>query len=108
MTGAAMTMARRTFVLDAGDACLDGHFPDRPIIPGVVLLDAAMTAFGLTPPVRIEQAKFLQPCAPGMTLELTMTPVADGADVRVEHDGRLMASARLRARVDRDAEAGDV
>jgi len=103
-----MAMARHAFVLDAGDACLDGHFPGRPIIPGVVLLDAAMSAFGLAPPLRIEQAKFLQPCVPGMTLELVMSHTTTGIDLRVEHDGMLMASARLRDMAARAAGADHV
>lgn len=89
-------MARLPFVLDASAACLDGHFPGRPVIPGVVLLDAAIHAFGLTAPLRIEQAKFVRPCLPGMALELVMVPRAGGADLRVEHGADLMASARVR------------
>jgi 3-hydroxyacyl-[acyl-carrier-protein] dehydratase len=89
-------MARLLFVLDAAAACLDGHFPGRPVIPGVVLLDAAIHAFGLNAPLRIEQAKFLQPCLPGMALELVMAPREGGADLRIEHGADLMASARLR------------
>ena len=95
-------MARLPFVLDASSACLSGHFPGRPVIPGVVLLDAAIHAFGLTSPLRIEQAKFLRPCLPGMALELVMMPRAGGADVRVEHGADLMASARIRFQVPGD------
>jgi 3-hydroxyacyl-[acyl-carrier-protein] dehydratase len=89
-------MARLPFVLDAAAACLDGHFPGRPVIPGVVLLDAAIHAFGLHAPLRIEQAKFLKPCLPGMGLELVMAPRDGGADLRIEHGIELMASARIR------------
>lgn len=89
-------MQRVPFVLDAGAACLEGHFPGRPVIPGVVLLDAALSAFSLPPPVRIDQAKFLKPCLPGMALELVLVPRPTGAELRVEHAGELMASARVR------------
>lgn len=89
-------MRRVPFVLDPGAACLDGHFPGRPVIPGVVLLDAALSALTLAPPVHIDQAKFLRPCLPGMQLELVLASRGEGFDLRVEHAGALMASARLR------------
>lgn len=88
-------MVRLPFVLDASSACLDGHFPGRPVIPGVVLLDAAIAAFGLAAPMRIEQAKFLRPCLPGMALELVMTHRNGIANLRVEQGAELMASARV-------------
>lgn len=90
-------MRRVPFVLEAGAACLDGHFPGRPVIPGVVLLDAALSALALMPPVHIDQAKFLKPCLPGMHLELVLSPRGEGTELRVEHAGELMASARIRA-----------
>lgn len=90
-------MRRVPFVLDAGAACLDGHFPGRPVIPGVVLLDAALSALELTPPIRIDQAKFLKPCLPDMPLELVLSPRGEGAELRVERAGELMASARVRS-----------
>lgn len=52
-----------------------GHFPGRPILPGVVLLDAVLHALA---PVRgydtaagqIRTAKFLSPVAPGEALRV--------------------------------------
>lgn len=90
-------MRRLPFRVEPGAACLDGHFPGRPVVPGVVLLDAALAALGVPGPVRIEQAKFVRPCLPGMDLELVLAPRADGGtELRVEHDGVLMAGARIR------------
>lgn len=88
-------MQRRSFVLEPQAPCLEGHFPGRPVIPGVVLLDAAITAFALAAPLRIVQAKFLRPCLPGMVLDLVLTPAANATELRIEHDGELMASARI-------------
>ena len=54
-----------------------GHFPGRPILPGVVLLDAAMHALttrhgmaGKTNKVQFKSAKFLSPVRPGESLTL--------------------------------------
>ncbi len=69
-----------------------GHFPDRPILPGVVLLDAAIHALtlarraagdapqGSAPAVcQISSAKFLSPVGPGETLTLRCTGTASGS-----------------------------
>jgi 3-hydroxymyristoyl/3-hydroxydecanoyl-(acyl carrier protein) dehydratase len=61
---------------------LAGHFPGRPIVPGVVLLDqallfaqAAIDSSGCVSPGvwQISQAKFLKPCEPGDELAFTYT-----------------------------------
>ena len=54
-----------------------GHFPGRPILPGVVLLDAVAraleAALALDPPPawRVRTVKFLRPARPGDALSLT-------------------------------------
>lgn len=89
-------MRHHRFVLDASAACLDGHFPGRPVIPGVVLLDAALAAFGLTGPLRIVQAKFLRPCAPNTPLDMFLDQrEGGGLELRMEHEGQPVLLARL-------------
>jgi 3-hydroxyacyl-[acyl-carrier-protein] dehydratase len=47
---------------------LAGHFPGRPIVPGVLLLDEVMTAVqraGGRDVVRVQQARFLAALLPG-------------------------------------------
>ncbi|MHB0973331.1 MAG: hypothetical protein ACYC0P_03710 [Thiobacillus sp.] len=52
-----------------------GHFPGRPILPGVVLLDAALHALAAREcvhagPVQLKSAKFLSAVRPGEALAL--------------------------------------
>ncbi|CAM3487706.1 3-hydroxyacyl-ACP dehydratase [Polaromonas hydrogenivorans] len=64
-----------------------GHFPGMPILPGVVLLDAAVHAVSQalgasasSPAIcQISSAKFLSPVGPGETLSLSWTSSASGS-----------------------------
>ena len=72
-----------TFTIPADHPALPGHFPGRPIVPGVVLLDRALIALGaaLGRPLdacRIGSAKFLSPAAPGEPLDLAFEPTPGG------------------------------
>lgn len=78
-----------------------GHFPGRPILPGVVLLDAALHALAgvLGNPAasgQIKSAKFLSPVLPGESLTLHYTASAAGGfrfDIRC--DTRTVASGAV-------------
>lgn len=57
-----------------------GHFPGQPILPGVVLLDAALHALaarqgmqGIPGSAQIKSAKFHSPVQPGEALTLLAT-----------------------------------
>ena len=59
------------FNIPADHPSLPGHFPGRPIVPGVVLLDQVLEAIEsehapLTA-MRLPQVKFLKPLLPGDT-----------------------------------------
>ena len=70
-----------------------GHFPGAPIVPGVVLLDAAvyavLQALRPTPSAdgdddakricQVSSAKFLSPVGPGETLTITYATSATGS-----------------------------
>ena len=57
------------FRVPASHPCLAGHFPGRPLVPGVVILDHVQQAIeavlsGPPGPLRLPQVKFLQPLLP--------------------------------------------
>ena len=71
-----------SFVIAADDPCLDGHFPDRPVVPGVVVLDEALhllrQRLALGEIVAIQQAKFLRPVLPGEQVDVACGTLRDG------------------------------
>lgn len=75
-----------------------GHFPGNPIVPGVLLLDAAVHALNADAPVRIDAAKFLDVVRPGEALALQATPGKSGARHFVlRHGARTVAGGTLAA-----------
>lgn len=75
-----------------------GHFPGRPILPGVVLLDQAQRrleqACGITI-AGIAMAKFLSPCLPGDVLQLDYEPSATALRFEIRCGERRIASGRF-------------
>lgn len=100
-------MMRETPLLIAVDhPAFAGHFPARPIVPGVVLLDEALFAIesadGPMPAAAwtISAAKFFHPVGPGTALVLRHEQLASGS-IRFEiTDGaRKIATGTLVPRV---------
>jgi len=72
---------------------LAGHFPGRPIVPGVLLLDAAIHGIGqaVPRPWQVVLVKFHRPVQPDENLRLDYSPQAGGR-LRFElHAGQDLA-----------------
>jgi len=94
-----------------------GHFPHRPVLPGVMILEALAQATGLlafatvgSPPgpntlyyfVGIDKARFKRPVEPGdtMYLKVKLARTLKGVwcfDTVAEVDGRMVAKAQIMA-----------
>ena len=90
-------MPRVTIRFARAHAALAGHFPGRPIVPGVLLLDAVQDAIesGGLALGGIAAAKFLSPALPDEPLLVEYQ--ADGSTVRFEIGcgARKVASGRF-------------
>ncbi len=101
-----------------GDPWFQGHFPDHPVMPGVLIVEAmaqlgGILAFATDPSVvndslfyflAIDKAKFRKPVVPGDKLELELTVLKRKTRVwkfegRALVDGALVAEAELLASV---------
>jgi 3-hydroxyacyl-[acyl-carrier-protein] dehydratase len=88
-----------TLLVSTQHPAFSGHFPDAPLLPGVVLLDEMLRSVEdacLGNGWSIATAKFLQPVRPGETLTFEHEPLANGAlRFAIRSGGRPVATGTL-------------
>jgi len=91
-----------TSSVPASHPCLPGHFPGRPVVPAVVLLEEVQRALRarLERPVRIAalpSVKFLRPLAPDVRFEvvLEVEPGSNTARFSCKAGGEELVTGRL-------------
>lgn len=93
------------FTIDADHPALPGHFPGRPVVPGVVVLDRVLAAIeaahGPLGALRLPQVKFVRPLLPGEAARIELETLATAADAaprwrfRVLHDDATVATGEV-------------
>ncbi len=82
MSAAAGAPAPARLVFPPDHPMFAGHFPQYPIIPGALLLDAALLAIAAADPdtavQHLTHVKFFRPAGPGEVLSLSFTRMDDG------------------------------
>lgn len=96
-----MTETQQRWQVAVDHPAFAGHFPGRPIVPGVLLLDRALALAAAATGTsengwQVGNAKFLSPVGPGEWLTLTLKPGAGSSIAFTIHaDTRLVASGSL-------------
>jgi 3-hydroxyacyl-[acyl-carrier-protein] dehydratase len=84
---------------------LPGHFPDSPIVPGVVILDEVMAALNKwrkdSRLIAISAVKFLVPLKPEQSFTICLSAddgVEDQIEFRCQVEDRVIVEGRLQVR----------
>lgn len=92
------------FAIPHDHPSLPGHFPGRPVVPGVVVLDRVIEAIearhGPLGAMRVPQVKFVQPLLPGEVADIAIESGAPEGDAdrwrfRVTRDGAPIAAGEV-------------
>lgn len=87
------------FAIPHDHPCLPGHFPGRPLVPGVVLLDRVVAtieaAHGPLGPLRLPQVKFLQPLLPGETARVELEGESPRWRFRILRGDTVLATGEI-------------
>ncbi|GAB3101974.1 hypothetical protein [Lysobacter terrae] len=87
------------FVIPPDHPSLPGHFPGRPLVPGVVVLEHVLAAIeaahGPLRPLRLPQVKFQQPLLPGEHARIEVEGAAPRWRFRVLRGDATIASGEV-------------
>lgn len=87
------------FSIPTDHPSLPGHFPGRPIVPGVVVLERVLEAIetmhGPLGALRLPQVKFAQPLLPGETADIAIAGEAPRWCFRVLRGETVLASGEV-------------
>ncbi|AKC86928.1 polyketide synthase dehydratase domain-containing protein [Pseudoxanthomonas suwonensis] len=98
------------FVIPHDHPCLAGHFPGRPLVPGVVLLERVLEAIeaahGVQGPLRLPQVKFLRPLLPDREAQVVLDGSAPRWRFEVLGADGVLARGEVQAVATGDAGSG--
>jgi 3-hydroxymyristoyl/3-hydroxydecanoyl-(acyl carrier protein) dehydratase len=85
------------FTLPPDHPCLPGHFPGEPVVPGVVLLEAALQAMGVaaTRPRALSWVKFLRPLLPAQAALIRWHEAGGQLRFEVLREGAVLVRGAL-------------
>ncbi len=89
-----MTTFEQSLCIDAAHPALPGHFPGRPLVPGVVMLEQvaqALRAWRGQRLARVAEAKFLAPLLPGETAVVRLSAADARVRFEIRRDDSLLA-----------------
>jgi 3-hydroxymyristoyl/3-hydroxydecanoyl-(acyl carrier protein) dehydratase len=78
----------------ADHPCLPGHFPGRPLVPGVLLLEQvalALRAWRNQRLVKVCEAKFVAPLLPAQSAELVLQTAGERVRFEIRRGDELLA-----------------
>lgn len=90
-----MTELKAEIVAPLNHPCYEGHFPGKPILPGVVLLELVVKRVGRGAPRAIPAVKFQRALAPGETFTLHWKNGVERVSFRCESGGEPVAEGTI-------------
>lgn len=88
------------FSIPSDHPCLTGHFPGRPLVPGVVVLEQVLQAVAAeyghaVGALRLPQVKFMAPLLPDEQARIELEGQAPRWKFRVLRDDQLLVRGEL-------------